>query len=240
MPSRVSNEVQVSTDCWRRLKSPLFILNSIQTKATLEREREIQFFYPTFFRCFFSMASMVRLYHSFLDHEWSRWRSMTCSTDSFRSRNARKKIISVLYIYIIRWQVIVQIVNRLYFLLLLPKIQRLETMANDFIVKFNRRLIHVGPWRFFFFYIFLPSSKETCAISKLLCVPTSSAQVSTIRSQNARDTTSHLAPPNSIRDEKIFFPRDIAIGKAKRLVKHRKKHRRFRRVAVAEDRLTYR
>lgn len=154
MPSRVSNEVQVSTDCWRRLKSPLFILNSIQTKATLEREREIQFFYPTFFRCFFSMASMVRLYHSFLDHEWPRWRSMTRSTDSFRSRNARKKIISVLYIYIIRWQVIVQIVNRLYFLLLLPKIQRLETMANDFIVKFNRRLIHVGPWRFFFFFIY--------------------------------------------------------------------------------------
>lgn len=240
MPSRVSNEVQVSTDCWRRLKSPLFILNSIQTKATLERERE---------RYNFSIQPS-----SAASFQWPLWLDYTIrfsitsdlDGDQWRvqptlfARETLEKKLFRCYIYIIRWQVIVQIVNRLYFLLLLPKIQRLETMANDFIVKFNRRLIHVGPWRFFFFYIFLPSSKETCAISKLLCVPTSSAQVSTIRSQNARDTTSHLAPPNSIRDEKIFFPRDIAIGKAKRLVKHRKKHRRFRRVAVAEDRLTYR
>lgn len=89
-------------------------------------------------------------------------------------------------------------------------------MVNDFIDKSNRRLIHVGPWSFYIRGI--PSSKETSAISKLLCVPTSSARIQYEVKMPAIQTYLPPLQHNSIEMRYSFFATRYRIDKVKRFI----------------------
>lgn len=102
-----------------------------------------------------------------------------------------------------------------------------------FIGKFNRRLIHVGPWGFFIFAVFTFLERNLCNIKAALC--SYELSTSTIRSQNARDTNISSLPLKQSRWDFLFSPRDrYGIDR----VEHRFicKNREYTASTAAEDR----